>query len=513
MRVRAWVLTMAGALALFGWCAGPGAAPAAACSCTSLRSQALGNRVAEADAAIVGHLRDGQAMRVDGSGGAVDRLVDVDVDEVVRGTIDRSVQVRARGCLVDIPAGAMGMLLTRWQGQWQFDGCASEGIVTVADLRAAPWRAPPPVANGAMTAIVAGRFGEAVVAGLDASGHVVRWGIGAHQAVAISACDGHAIATVTEGDPGVVEVRALPSLDVIWRRELTDLRVTQVPWSRRDTSIACVGDGSAVVVAERVGGAEVVRSGGSTVLQGVAWVAGGVGQVFALNGTGTELSTVDVVSSAVARRATMPAGLVGQRHAVGPDGTIAVLAGPAVGPPDAASALVLVPPSGDDHEPIVAKIDVAEVELVRWLDGSQVELSFGHDPLRQIVTREGTVGPLVTAPPERVGLDRGVIFTAGATPLIQTSNETLRRADGDVVAPTAAVADVLNLDQPLAVPRDLPAGTSPPGSLTPSPGPAANAVLTAPIDPSRVVVVGVVLLVLGLAAVLLVVHSVRRRRG
>jgi len=340
----------------------------------------------------------------------------------------------------------------------------------------------------------------------------VRWGIGPRPAAAISGCDGTAIATVTAGARGAVEVRSLPSLDVAWRRELSGgFAVAPVPDGRRNISIACAGDGSAVVVASGRGAA-VVRPAGETPLRGVSWVAGGAGQVVALNLTGTELTTVDIRSSTVERRAVMPAGLLGRRHAIGPDGTIAVLAGPTADASDAATALVLVPPVGDDRAPVVAPLDVTHVELVRWLDIDHVELSFGRDPGRVILTRDGMVGPAEAAPPERVGVDRGIAFTAGATPMTQTSKEVLRRDDGQVVASPALVADVVNLDQAVPVPQDLPLGTSPAGTVEQPVGAVVDDVLPAPADsssPSGTAVAVVAALVLGVVAVL----AVRRRRA
>lgn len=129
------------ALVLFAILLGPGAAAAVACVCVD---EPLEDRLDAADAAVVGRVVSVESGELRG---APQRLLTVEVDQRVKGGVEKTILVRSpegTDCDVEIPRNrATGLLLTASpEGAWLASSCsvvdAGELVVVGGEPRGGP---------------------------------------------------------------------------------------------------------------------------------------------------------------------------------------------------------------------------------------------------------------------------------------------------------------------------------------------------------------------------------------
>lgn len=195
------------------------APPAAACSCASTDAR---SGLADADAAFVGRLESRPASSGDEWEEGVYRF---SVERAVKGPLGETVEVVAgtssSACGLEFLAEdtTVGLFLhLRPDGRY---GASSCGMVAPEELIAAAEPLPEPDGDPPPALLVATRFGDARVIGLDRDGRVTGYGRGEGSGLKLAMCSGgerfvELGFTNGEGEtPAFVAVRRLPDLALV----------------------------------------------------------------------------------------------------------------------------------------------------------------------------------------------------------------------------------------------------------------------------------------------------------
>jgi hypothetical protein len=258
--------------------------PARACSCVPPDPWAA---VALGDAAFVGTVLERRDSRTA-------TVLVLSVERRLKGPLGTRVEVRTTSsamCGVDADVGKrVGLALDRYEGKWRGSLCwqfEPAQLLVVTAL-------PPPTGRGPEALFVGGRFGPARSLALDRRGRTLTYGIGGGRAQAFSTCPGgqRVAELVRAGSAGVVAVRELPGLRLLWQRRLRRVSVDAPHCLDR------LGERVAVFASDEAADGRLVHvrpAGARTIWRGSAFYAsfrGRIAYVQALR-NGTTILAVD----------------------------------------------------------------------------------------------------------------------------------------------------------------------------------------------------------------------------
>lgn len=374
--------------------------------------------------------------------------------------------------------GVAALLLARASEGWRTTVC---GIVPIGDALLAadvPVRTDPDA--GPPTLVVAGAYGGARLAGVDAAGRVAAWGEGGGRALAMTRCPG--------GDL-LVEVATTDAEVVVQRWSVPDLRAVgpavplDVEWAF-GAAVRCLDAGGERVQVALPGAhepgalVELVGTEVSRTPAPIRQAAAAGGTLAVVTGDPglpePRTSTIATVGEdGELTELTSPAAVL-DRLAVSPSGRHVLAAGY---PEGAGDLLVVVGADGED----VRERQLAAYHHVGWLGDDRVWLRREGDgaPFGSVSTRVDLLGTdLTDAGPLDVGVawqlrrldDDGILRFGVAPPSVRRGEEVSAVDDPRLTATTAAL--------PLDATAVLTAASSPtPTTSTPTTSPVSAGTL------------------------------------
>lgn len=211
------------------------------CSCVAPTEADLRERYAESEGALVGRLVARRTIKHKWSANETDGFTFA-VEEDLKGTLGGRVEVRSSAygasCGLEVGKGyRVGLFVWRVNGSWWSNLCNQ---VSPRAVREAARPLPAATGSGSPMLVAGGMLGEPRLAGFDADGQVVKYGMGRGSTEALDVCSDGQLGELGWRDRGpFVTVRDSSTLR---KQEDTLLRLVQRPFPQFPRSFACRGE-------------------------------------------------------------------------------------------------------------------------------------------------------------------------------------------------------------------------------------------------------------------------------